>query len=181
MGRALSEAADMDDWFNAPFAVLNRTIARTASFCSERNGHDDGSQWHQGLSFFLPNMTWLGPAGQFHAMLKNTWAPGQLAVSGNQGSPVSVSAQKDVAAGRVVIRLTNKNAQPENVQVTITGFTSNPNVKVTTLTGTSTTQTNTPARPFAIAPVVTGMTLPSGGGSVSVPAFSVMALELQAA
>ena len=32
---------------NAPDAILNRTIARTASFCSERNGHNDGSQWHQ--------------------------------------------------------------------------------------------------------------------------------------
>ena len=48
MGRALSEAADINDWFNADAAVLNRTIARTASFCSERNGHDDTSQWHQG-------------------------------------------------------------------------------------------------------------------------------------
>ena len=66
MGRALSEASDINDWFNADAAVLARTIARTASFCSERNGHDDGSQWHQGLSFWLPNMTWLGPAGQYH-------------------------------------------------------------------------------------------------------------------
>lgn len=49
MERALSEAADINDWMNADPAVLNRTIARTASFCSERNGHDDGSQWHQGL------------------------------------------------------------------------------------------------------------------------------------
>ena len=57
MQRALSESADIDDWFNADPKVLSRIIARTASFCSERNGHDDGSQWHQGLSFFLPNMT----------------------------------------------------------------------------------------------------------------------------
>ena len=51
MERALSEAADLDAWMSADAGVLNRTIARTASFCSERNGHDDGSQWHQGLSF----------------------------------------------------------------------------------------------------------------------------------
>lgn len=47
LGRALSEAADINDWFNADPAVLGRILARTASFCSERNGHDDGSQWHQ--------------------------------------------------------------------------------------------------------------------------------------
>jgi alpha-L-arabinofuranosidase len=161
--------------------VLNRTIARTASFCSERNGHDDGSQWHQGLSFFLPNMTWLGPAGQYHAMLKDTWAPGALAVSDTQGSSVSVSAQKDEAGARVVVRLANKNATPATVPLKITGFASKPDVKVTTLSGTSLDQTNTPSNPLAIVPVVTHMSLPSGGGTVTVPAYSAVALELQAA
>ena len=48
MGRAISECQDINDWMNAPASVRDRIIARTASFCSERNGHDDGSQWHQG-------------------------------------------------------------------------------------------------------------------------------------
>jgi len=60
LGRALSEAADINAWLNADAGVLSRTFARTASFCSERNGHDDGSQWHQGLSFFLPNVVRAG-------------------------------------------------------------------------------------------------------------------------
>jgi hypothetical protein len=180
MGRALSEAEDINDWFNADVAVLNRTIARTTSFCSERNGHDDGSQWHQGLSFFLPNMTWLGPAGQYHALLAQTWAPGALAVTYNSKGPVSASAQKDEKNRRVVVRLTNKDATQATVKVTVTGFASQPHVKVTTLRGASLDQTNTPAQPMAIAPVVTTMVLASGGGNVTLPPFSAVALELGA-
>lgn len=200
--------------------MLKRILARTASFCTERNGHDDGSQWHQGvsvtniepkpsprarthlsrkhgthraslnpheltltlqLSFFLPNMTWLGPAGQYHAMLASTWASGALAVTYNTAGPVSVSAQKDEAAGRVVVRIANKNAAPAVVQLVITGFASRPDVTVTTLTGTSLTQTNPPWDPLAIAPVVSHMTLASGGGNVTVPAYAAVALELFAA
>jgi hypothetical protein len=179
--RALSEAADINDWLNADSADLGRILARTASFCTERNGHDDGSQWHQGLSFFLPNMTWLGPAGQYHAMLATTWANGSLAVDYNTKGPVSVSAQKDEAAGRVVVRIANSNPNPAVVQLIITGFASQTNVRVTTLNGTSLTQTNTPAQPFAIAPVVTQMQIPSGGGNVTVPAYSATALEFMAA
>ena len=113
-------------------------------------------------------------------MLKNTWASGALAVSGATAA-VSVSAQKDVAGGRVVIRLANSGRTPQNVQLTITGFASKPDVTVTTLSGTAPTQTNTPGDPLAIAPVVTHMTLPSGGGTVTVPAYSATALELFAA
>ena len=75
MGRALSEAVDINDWLNYEPSVLNRTIARTASFCSERNGHDDGSQWHQGLSFFLPNMTWLVRDPNKRAFVATTLCP----------------------------------------------------------------------------------------------------------
>ena len=34
LGRALSEATDINDWFNADAKVLSRIIARTASFGS---------------------------------------------------------------------------------------------------------------------------------------------------
>jgi len=181
LDRALSEAADINDWLSYDAGVLKRILARTASFCTERNGHDDGSQWHQGLSFFLPNMTWLGPAGQYHALLANTWASGALAVDYNAAGPVSVSAQKDEAAGRVVVRIANKNAAPAVVQLIVTGFASRTDVTVTTLSGTSLTQTNPPWDPLAIAPVVSHMTLASGGGNVTVPAFAAVALELFAA
>ena len=181
LGRALSEASDINDFFNADPKVLSRIIARTASFCSERNGHDDGSQWHQGLSFFLPNATWLGPAGQLHALLAATWAAGALAVTTSPGAAVSASAQKDEAGGRVVVRLANKNASPVVVELSIAGFASQPSVKVTTLAGSALTDTNPPWDMLRIAPVVTSMQLPSGGGNVTVPAFSAIALELLAA
>ena len=217
LGRALSEAADINDWMNADPAVLSRIIARTASFCMERNGHDDGSQWHQGLSFLaratqqprdrrplrrpltlerrllaspraltltrpqLPNMTWLGPAGQYHAILAQTWASGALAVTLSPGASVSASAQKDVSGARVVVRLANSHGAPAVVALSITGFASQANVKVTTLSGAAPTATNPPWDPFAISPKVSYMSLPSGGGNVTVPAFAAVALELTAA
>ena len=178
LGRALSEAADINAWLSADARVLNRTISRTASFCTERNGHDDGSQWHQGLSFFLPNQTWLGPAGQFHAMLAKTWASGALAVTVDAKAPITASAQKDVAGGRVVIRFSNANASPVTVLLAITGFSFVQNASMTVLAGTALTQTNTPAEPNAIVPVQTSFSLTAGGGNVTLPAFSAVALEL---
>ena len=50
-----------------------------------------------------------------------------------------MSAQKDVAGGRVVIRVANHNAAPASVPLTVTGFASKPDVKVTTLSGTALT------------------------------------------
>jgi alpha-L-arabinofuranosidase len=180
LGRALSEATDLNTWFNADASVLSRIIARTASFASERNGHDDGSQWHQGLSFFLPNMTWLGPAGQLHAIVANTWASGALSVSLSPAAgPVSASAQKDQATGRLVVRLVNNNANAALVILTLTDFTlTSTTVKVTTLSGTALTQTNTPAEPFAISPVISNMTLGNTGGNVTLPALSSVTLEM---
>lgn len=180
LGRAISEAMDINDWFNADAAVVSRIIGRTASFCFERNGHDDGSQWHQGLTFFQPNGTWLGPAGQYHAVLASTWAPGALAVTVG-GPDVSASAQKAADGSRVVVRLANKNASPAVVELSVTGFASSTDVLVTTLAGTALTQTNPPWDKLAISPVVTHMTLPSGGGNVTLPPFSAVALELTAA
>jgi len=64
MTRALSEAIDLNDWANcggsqsSPGLNCSRLLFRTASFCSERSGHF--SSWDQGISFFLPNMTWCG-------------------------------------------------------------------------------------------------------------------------
>jgi Alpha-L-arabinofuranosidase B (ABFB) domain len=43
MLRALTESADLNDWFNALPPFIDRVIARASSFCFERNGHFDGS------------------------------------------------------------------------------------------------------------------------------------------
>ena len=44
---------------------------RTASFCTERSGHYDA--FDQGISFFLPNMSWIEPPGYVHQMVSETW------------------------------------------------------------------------------------------------------------
>ncbi len=35
MGRALSEAGDINEWMNLPAALASRMLFRTASFCTE--------------------------------------------------------------------------------------------------------------------------------------------------
>ena len=57
-GRAMSEAADLNDFFNANAELQQRILGRTASFCTERSGHFDA--FDQGISFFLPNASWCG-------------------------------------------------------------------------------------------------------------------------
>ena len=52
-GRAMSEAADLNDFLNAPAELQTRVLGRTASFCTERSGHFDA--FDQGISFFLPS------------------------------------------------------------------------------------------------------------------------------
>ena len=126
-------------------------------------------------------MTWLGPAGQYHAILANTWADGALAVTLSPGAAVSASAQKDASGGRVVVRLANSRGSPAVVVLSVAGFASQTRVKVTSLSGAALTDTNPPWNPTAIAPVVSYITLPSGGGNVTVPAFAALALELLAA
>ena len=55
--RGLDEAADLIDWFTSDTRTTDRLYARTASFCSGSSSQFDS--WDQGISFFLPNMTWL--------------------------------------------------------------------------------------------------------------------------
>lgn len=78
-GRAMSEAADLNDFFNADAELQQRILGRTASFCTERSGHFDA--FDQGISFFLPNASWLQPPGHVHAMVNSTWQPQALNVT----------------------------------------------------------------------------------------------------
>eukprot|EP01052_Picozoa_sp_SAG31_P006632 SAG31_NODE_307_length_17957_cov_5.236645_4_plen_75_part_00 len=41
MTRAMSEATDLNDWFNCGETECSRLHFRTASFCNERSGHYD--------------------------------------------------------------------------------------------------------------------------------------------
>ena len=63
--RAMSEAADLNDWFNSDLVNADDSKARlhfrTASFCmGSSSGFDD---WDQPMAMFLPNATWLEPPG----------------------------------------------------------------------------------------------------------------------
>eukprot|EP01052_Picozoa_sp_SAG31_P051325 SAG31_NODE_12135_length_965_cov_0.847575_1_plen_180_part_10 len=78
MLRAAQEAADLNVWLNCFFVdgrgeFCDRLKFRTASFCSERSGHFDA--FDQGLSMFLPHMTWLQPPGHVHALWQRTKQP----------------------------------------------------------------------------------------------------------
>jgi hypothetical protein len=57
--RALSEAVDISDYYNALPPFIDRMYARAASFCTASSPNFDG--FDQGISFFLPNGTWLQP------------------------------------------------------------------------------------------------------------------------
>ena len=114
-------------------------------------------------------------------MLAQTWAPGALAVSYNKQGPVSASAQRAEDGSRVVVRLANSNGAPAVVAVTLQGFLAQPSVRLTTLAGTALTQTNTPANPNAIVPVVSSVMLSAAGGNVTMPPYSAVAIEFTAA
>ena len=80
MTRAAKEAEDLNAWFNAGATSVGKRLKfRTASFCNERSGHFDA--FDQGISFFLPNMTWIQPPGYVHKMFHETWQPHGLAVN----------------------------------------------------------------------------------------------------
>ena len=64
--RMLEEAEELNGYFRLESP---RLLGRAASFCSERSGYNEGGLNDQGLSFFLPNMTWLQPPGWVHAMI----------------------------------------------------------------------------------------------------------------
>lgn len=74
MERALMEGADLNDFFNNGYIASasgepsGRIKARTASFCTERSGWDEGGANDQGLAFYLPNGSWIQPPGFVHAM-----------------------------------------------------------------------------------------------------------------
>merc|ERR1712000_557880 len=101
------EANDLNDWLNRYIKSTtgedsSRLKFRTASFCMERSGHFDA--FDQGISFFLPNMTWLQPPGHVHAMIKDTWQPNNLDSVQLAGatSGQSASAQRS-ADGKTVV------------------------------------------------------------------------------
>jgi hypothetical protein len=83
MYRALVEAVDLASWHNFAWQSpqnASRLHSRTASFCMERSGYQEGGMNDQGLIFFLPNATWLQPPAWAHAMIHDSWQPHALPI-----------------------------------------------------------------------------------------------------
>jgi hypothetical protein len=76
------------------------------SFCTERSGHYDA--FDQGLIFFLPNMTWGQPPFYVHQMVKDTWQPWAVSVTGSLPNiNQAVSAATSADGSELTVRLVN--------------------------------------------------------------------------
>merc|ERR1712100_522145 len=109
MARALAEAADLNMFFNQFIPAtssdsIGRIKARTASFCTERSGHFDA--FDQGITFFLPNGSWIQPPGYVHKMIHESWLPDAVAVDAARG--LSCSAQRSKDGSQLRLLMVNK-------------------------------------------------------------------------
>jgi len=109
--RALMEAGDLNDFFSAA-DVASRLHFRAASFCT--GDATDFDAWDQGISFFLPNMTWLQPPGYVHQMVSRSFFPRALNVSSPSG-PSVFSSQLSPDGTAAVLRYVNAAPTSRNV------------------------------------------------------------------
>ncbi len=187
--RGVQEMADLITWFNQDAGVASRLRARTASFCMMRSGQrrDD---WDQGLSFFLPNMTWLQPPGVVHAMLKDTWEPNALAVAlSGGGGEISAAAQIAGDRSRVVVELANTlwGSAPGTASLSLSGFAPAAAVDLYLMAepgsgAVNSTAGNTPANPTYIQAVHSTLAWPASGVlNITLPPLSAAVVVLHSA
>merc|ERR1711998_44042 len=115
MRRALSEAMDLNAFFNQFIPPtsddkIGRIKARTASFCTERSGHYGA--FDQGITFFLPNGSWIQPPGYVHKMIHDSWLPDAVAMEWSTGANVSLSFSAQQAKDKSKLRLLLVNSAP---------------------------------------------------------------------
>ena len=144
----------------------------------------------QGLSFFLPNMTWLTPPGQAHAMLGAQWLGSALPATTTAPQYwFSGSAQAASDGSSVLVQLVNAAWGAEGagtVELSVTDFTPAPQVDVWTLANPPGVYDvyagNTPAEPLFVAPVLSGLAWPAGAASINVtlPPLSYTLVRLYA-
>ena len=169
----MSEAADLNDWFNAQIAsadASNRLHFRAASFCmAASNDFDD---WDQGMSFFLPNASFLQPPGLVHMLIDQTWQPNALQVDVPSGvwngaepelHPANslFSAQKSVDGKTLVLRYVNFHqsgaplAPATTLKVHLTGSMAEAKFSAAimwSLASEDPERANTPGQPTRVAP-----------------------------
>ena len=174
--RGVEEAIELSDWFNAQPPFSDRLFGRAASFCSERSGHFDA--YDQGISFFLPNATWLQPPGYVHQMITQTWGDVGLAVSidgltTQDGGIYAANAQESADGTTIFVRFASRVAAPTTIVLDVRGAALSPSATRWQLASPSGNgaDANTPAQPTLIAPVqsVVQLALPA---NVTVPPFS---------
>jgi hypothetical protein len=200
LGRAMAEALDLQRYLSLPTEVSSRIRARTASFCSERSGHFIHPPWDQGLTFWLPNMTWIQPPGYVHQMISKTWADQILStnLAATNLSALAASAQLSDDNSTLVVQLVNLDDSTQSTAFTVALSGSwSPS---TTAAGVQWTLTqpdlppgvapnasaaNTPAQPTYVSPTQKPITWPSGGSStpllISLPPLSFTILTFPAA
>ena len=182
--RGLDEAADLIDWFSYDVKVTDRIYARTSSFCTGSSNNFD--TWDQGISSFLPNMTWYQPPGFVHIMITNTWAETVVQSTfapGNDTFPFI--AQRTADGKTLVLRAVNYAAGVQPFQVMLTGGVqaAGPSYTLWTLGGLDRLGAdNTPSNPTSISPQSSEVPVAQGATviSASVPehTFVVMSISL---
>lgn len=130
--RMLAEAQDLNRWALFPDVKL---LGRTGSFCNERSGYQEGRANDQGITFFLPNMTWMQPPAYVYAMnaaaaqplaIKKTTTGSMcnlgLLLDAQAGDPSElgeVSAQVSEDRSRLVVRVVNALPVPKNFTLSV--------------------------------------------------------------
>ncbi len=191
--RAMSEAADLNDWFNAKIVSANATERRlhfrAASFCmGSSSGFDN---WDQPISMFLPNTTWLQPPGIVHSMIDKSWQPNALQIEvphgewggrlrGAEGS--LCSAQQSDDGKTLVLRYVNfHQASPNpfapatNLTIHLTGSMAQASFASATMWSLSSKDpqaANTPSQPLLVTPVQNSLGEFGNGTVLSIPGNS---------
>lgn len=159
MQRALMEADDLLDWLSCSADLCKRLWFRTASFCTERSGHFDA--FDQGITFFLPNMTWIQPPGFVHQMISSTWQPNSVnVISPCTGTQCRASAELANDKQTLVVRHVNHGSAQQQVEVNLQGFLPASQVKVLQIFSEDVDDANPPGNPTKISPTSTTQSLP---------------------
>ena len=157
--RMLDEAEDLISFFSSDISQLH---LRAGSFCVERSGYQEGGLNDQGISFYLPNMTWLQPPGYVHSMISKAWFS-KAASSAVSGCDVDCGATQCTAA-HVQVSDDGKNTSvyflnmtPDKVSLTLKlsnkwKASSPSTVQAVQIQSPDLQQSNTPSNPTAVSP-----------------------------
>ena len=176
--RAMMEAVDLMDWFNAA-DIADRLVFRTASFCTERSGHYDA--FDQGISFFLPNMTWIQPPGYVHAMIAKAWQPNGVNAT-SYDAKLKLSAQVSDDGRTAAVSLANDDAQPKLLTLTVAGVHPSAVAQATTLFAANgdVETANPPSDPTRVSPQPLAVTFTDGAVRATLPGHSFTSIVLTA-